>query len=60
MIDKDALKILTEMIEKYPLTAKEKEAVLAAVGVLGWTSLGESRLKNIIKSKKARQERDLQ
>ena len=34
------------------------EAVLAAIGVLGWTSLAESRIKSLAKSRKEKQDRD--
>lgn len=56
MEDKKAINILIGLQEKYSLTAEEKEAVLTAIGVLSWTSLGESRMKRIIKSYKAKRD----
>lgn len=55
MKDKKAIDILLKMLNKYPLGAEEKEAILAAVGVLSWTSLSESG----IKAQKAKREKDI-
>lgn len=54
MEDKEAVKILLEMIEKYPLTEEEKEAISAGAGVLAWTSLSQSQIK-ARKAKKAKE-----
>lgn len=54
MEDKEAIEILTEMTKKYPLNPMEKEAVSTAVGVLSWTMLGKSRIRNIAKAQKAK------
>lgn len=45
MKDKEAAAILTELLKKPGLSASEKEALSAAVGILSWTSLAESRLE---------------
>lgn len=45
MEDKKALAILMKMLEKKSLSAEEREAILAAVGVLSWTSLAGSKIK---------------
>lgn len=40
-----AITILKNMLEKSPLSAEEKEAVMTAIGVLSWGSLAESKRK---------------
>lgn len=45
MKDKEAIKILIKMLDKYPFSAEEKEAISVAVGILGWTALAESKIK---------------
>ena len=45
MDDKKAIRILSGMIEKYSLDEEEKEAIHAAIGILSWTSLAQSRIK---------------
>ncbi len=42
---KEAMAILQALLEKHPLDAKEKEAVVTAMGVLSWASLSESRIR---------------
>jgi len=56
MEDKKALAILMKMIKKPSLSAEEKEAILAAIGVLGWTSLAESKRKEL----RAKREKNLE
>ncbi len=51
MEDSKAVKILIEMLKRYPLTAEEKEAVKNAIGLMGWTKLVEGYVEN---RKKAR------
>lgn len=58
MEDEEAIKILKKLLDKYPLSDQEKAAVMAGIGALGWTKLGESRLKNIIRARKAEREGD--
>ena len=68
MTDKKAINVLKKMLDpkasanrrsgKKSLSAEEREAVLAAIGVLGWTSLAESRIKSLAKSRKEKQDRD--
>lgn len=53
MKDKEASLILLSLLEKYSLTKREKEAVLTAIGVLGWTSLVEGKI-NSLKEKRKR------
>ncbi len=36
---------MKNLMEKHPLDEKEKEAVMAAIGVLSWGGLYESKLK---------------
>ncbi len=45
MEDKEAATILMKLLDKHLLSGKEKEAVLAAIGVLGWTTLSKSKIK---------------
>jgi hypothetical protein len=59
MEDKEAIEILTRLLEKYSLAGEEKEAVLTAIGALGWTKLGKGRMENIIRARKAEKEEDL-
>ncbi len=40
-----SIAILKNMLEKHPLDAEEKEAVMTAIGVLSWGSLSESKRK---------------
>jgi hypothetical protein len=54
---KEAENILMSLIDKHPLDTKEKKAVLTAIGVLDWASLGKNRMKNIINARKAKREK---
>jgi len=56
MQDKEAIEILMRMGDKYALSDEEKAAVSAAIGILSWTALGQSRIKNIAKAQKAKKE----
>ena len=58
MEDKKAAGILINLLNKHSLDGEEKEAVLTAIGILGWSSLAQSRLKTLAKAKKAKQEKD--
>ena len=40
-----AIEILIQLLKSRSLTEDEKEAILTAIGVLGWSSLAESNLK---------------
>jgi hypothetical protein len=51
MEDKIAANILVDMLKKYSFDDKEKEAISEAVGILSWSSLGQTRMKNL-KSKR--------
>ncbi len=51
MDDKEAANILINLMDKYPFTAEEKDALKNAIGILSWTYLGKNRIKSI-KSKK--------
>lgn len=55
MRDKEAIDILIKIPEKHSLSAQEKEAIAAAIGILSWTSLAESK----IKERKAKREKDV-
>lgn len=54
MDDKKAIAVLLGLVEKGVLNEEETEAVRSAIGVLSWTSLAESRLKNL-KAKKEKE-----
>ncbi len=40
-----AVAILKSLLERHPLDAEEKEAVMTAIGVLSWGSLAKSKIK---------------
>ncbi|MGD0780442.1 MAG: hypothetical protein ABR954_06685 [Dehalococcoidales bacterium] len=42
---KKAVPILKSLIDKHPLNAEEKEAVMTAIGVLVWGSLAKSKAR---------------
>jgi hypothetical protein len=46
-----AIDTLKKLLEKPSLNAEEKEAIMTAIGVLGWGSLAESKVK-ALKSKR--------
>lgn len=46
MEHKEAADILINLINAKKLDSKEEQAVLTAIGVLAWTKLAESRIKN--------------
>jgi hypothetical protein len=52
MDDKKAANILIGLLKKYSLSGEEKEAVENAIGILGWTSLAQSRIKTRKEKKK--------
>ncbi|MFA5629038.1 MAG: hypothetical protein WC958_02080 [Dehalococcoidales bacterium] len=42
---KEAVAILTKLVEKHTFESAEKEALMLAIGVLSWGKVYESRLK---------------
>ena len=54
MEDKKAVTILLKLLNKQTLNKEEKEAVLTAIGILGWTSLAEGKIKELGKTQKAK------
>jgi hypothetical protein len=40
-----AVEVLKSLVNKHPLDAEEKDAVLTAIGVLVWGSLAKSKTK---------------
>jgi hypothetical protein len=40
-----AIAVLKSLLDRHPLTADEKQAVMTAIGVLSWGSLSKSRIK---------------
>ena len=59
MTDKKAIEVLKKMLAKKPLTPEEREAVLTAIGVLGWTLIAENRIKKLGKSRREKMEREM-
>lgn len=45
MDDKEAATVLIRLLETYPLTDKEREAVERGIGILSWTLLAKSQIK---------------
>ncbi len=60
MESKKAIAVLISMLEKYSFGAEEKEAVLAAIGVLDCASLAEKRMEGIIRAKKTKRDKSLE
>lgn len=54
MNDKKAIEILSALLKKGILSDEEDEAVRSSIGILGWTSLAESKIKSL----KAKREKD--
>jgi len=48
-----AIAILKSLLDKHPLDAAEKEAVMTAIGLLSWASLS----KSITKARKAKRDK---
>ena len=42
---KQAISILKSLMDRHPLAAEEREAVMTAMGVLSWGSLAKSKMK---------------
>jgi hypothetical protein len=40
-----AIEVLKKMLDKPSLDADEKEALMTALGILGWVKLSKSRMK---------------
>lgn len=55
---KKAISILLKMLDKYSLEVEEKEALLTAIGTLDCGSLAENRFKGIMKSRRAKREKE--
>jgi hypothetical protein len=59
MEDKEAINILIRMLDKYSFSGEEKKAVSTAIGILGWTKLAQSRIKNKGKALKTKRAKDI-
>lgn len=57
MEDKEAIDILKKLLDKPSVAEKEKEAIMTAIGALGWFKLGKNRMDQIIKAKKSEREK---
>ena len=51
-----AIELLKSLLDRHPLNAEEKEAVMTAMGVLSWGSLAQSKLK----ARKAKRDKSTQ
>lgn len=40
-----AIAVLQILLDRHPLDAEEREAVMTAIGVLSWASLSKSKMK---------------
>lgn len=49
---KQAISVLTKMLDEGTLDAEQKEAVLTAIGVLDWAALGKNRFKSMMEKRK--------
>ena len=58
MEDKEIIKILTNLLQKYPLEDTEKEAVKGAIGILSWSKLFEGYVERKKKARDRRLEND--
>lgn len=52
MEPREALAILLNLRNKYPLNTKEKEAILTAIGTLDSAALSKNRIKGIFAKRK--------
>jgi hypothetical protein len=57
---KEALSVLTKMLNERSLDAEEKEAVQTAIGLLDWASLGKNRMKSMVEKRRAQRENDVE
>lgn len=57
---KKAIGILLKMLDKPSFNALEKEAILTAIGTLDCGSLMDTRLKGIMKTKKAKLDKNIE
>lgn len=57
---KHAISVLTKMLDERVLDGEEKEAVLTAIGVLDWASLGKNRLKSIAERRREKRDKSLE
>ncbi len=57
---KQAISVLTKMLDERSLAGEDKEAVLTAIEVLDWASLGKSRWKSIIEKRKEQRHKSVE
>jgi len=57
---KKAIIILMSLLDKYSLDDEEKKAVLTAIGTLDFASLAEKNMRNKIKLRKAKRDKNLE
>jgi len=56
---KEAISVLSKMLEQRSLSAEEKEAVSTAIGVLDWAALGKNRLKSIAEKRMEKRDKSV-
>lgn len=56
---KEAIKILLRLLDKDFLNVEEKKAVQTAIGTLDCGSLGENRVRGMIKARKVKRDKDI-
>ena len=54
MSDKQAIGILSGMLDTYPLEESEVRAIKTAIGILSWSTLIEGRMKSIKRAQETR------
>jgi hypothetical protein len=57
---RQAISVLTKMLEERSLAGEEKEAVLTAIGVRDWASLGKNKMTSMAEKRKAKRDKDVQ
>lgn len=57
---KQAISVLSKMLEQRSLDAEEKEAITTAIGVLDWAALGKNRLKSIAEKRKEKRDKSIE
>lgn len=59
MEDKEAMTHLLHVLEKYPVTEEEKQAIQTAIGILSWTSLRKGAVKNFVENREVKRKRNI-
>ena len=54
------MNILTRILKKHTFNVEEKEAILTAIGVLDWASIGKGIMRRKIKIQKAKRDKSIE